>query len=83
MAALEPRVDSLRQGKFDAEAWMGRQLTNGRPVRLELPDGHTETVQALGVDPDSGALLVTNPREGTRRSVLVGEIRHLRIGGSV
>lgn len=83
LAALEPRVASLRADAFDAGEWTERQLTNGRPVRLELPDGRSETVQALGVDPESGALLVTNPREGTRRSVLVGEIRHLRVGGSV
>lgn len=83
LAALEPRVEALRAGAFDADGWAHRQLTNGRPVRLELPDGRSEIVQALGVDAESGALLVVNPREGTRRSVLVGEIRHLRIGGSV
>jgi len=83
LAALERGVDALRRGEFAAEAWTERQLTNGRPVRLERPDGESETVQALGVDPETGALLVTNPREGTRRSVLVGEIRHLRLGGSL
>ena len=82
LEALAPRVDALRRGDFDAADWTDRQLTNGRTVRLELPDGHAETVQALGVDPETGALLVSNPREGTRRSVLVGEIRHLRLGGS-
>jgi BirA family biotin operon repressor/biotin-[acetyl-CoA-carboxylase] ligase len=79
LAGLEPRADALRDGTFDPDEWSARQLTNGRPVRLELPGGGIETVQALGVDPDSGALLVSNPREGTRRSVLVGEIRHLRL----
>ncbi len=83
LAALEPRVAALRTGDFDADAWTDRQLTNGRPVRLELPDGRSETVLALGVDTGTGALLVTNPREGTRRSVYVGEIRHLRLGGSL
>ena len=83
VVALEPRIAALRQGGFDGDGWTDRQLTNGRPVRLELPGGSSETVQALGVDPETGALLVTNPREGTRRSVVVGEIRHLRIGGSL
>jgi BirA family biotin operon repressor/biotin-[acetyl-CoA-carboxylase] ligase len=81
-AALERRVLALRGGRFDADEWADRQLTNGRSVRLELPDGRSETVQAVGVDATTGALLVTNPREGTRRSVLVGEIRHLRLGGA-
>ena len=83
VASLEPQVGKLRAGTFDAETWTERQLTNGRPVRLEMPDGRAETVQAVGVDAETGALLVTNPREGTRRSVLVGEIRHLRIGASL
>jgi len=83
LASLEPLVAALRKGAFDAEAWIERQLTNGRPVRLDLPNGDSETVLALGVDADSGALQVINPREGTRRTVLVGEIRHLRLGGSL
>lgn len=81
---LEARVEALREGHFDADAWSGRQLTNGRPVRLEQPDGGAESVLAVGVDPESGALLVRsdNPEAPPRR-VLVGEIRHLRIGGLV
>jgi BirA family transcriptional regulator, biotin operon repressor / biotin---[acetyl-CoA-carboxylase] ligase len=82
--ALEPRVDVLRAGEFDAPAWSARQLTNGRPVRLEGPDGRIETVQALGVDGHSGALVVADPSlPSGERHVLVGEIRHLRIGGVV
>jgi BirA family biotin operon repressor/biotin-[acetyl-CoA-carboxylase] ligase len=76
---LAGATDALSGGEFDADAWTERQLTNGRPVRLELPNGTSEIVQALGVDPETGALLIANPREGTRRSVLVGEIRHLRV----
>lgn len=76
---LAGATDALRGGEFDADAWAERQLTNGRSVRLELPNGTSETVQALGVDSETGALLIANPREGTRRSVLVGEIRHLRV----
>lgn len=81
---LQGRVEALRDGSFDVAGWSARQLTNGRPVRLELPDGAAETVQALGVDPETGALLVAGetPEAGPRR-VLVGEIRHLRVGGTV
>ncbi len=84
LARLEPAVAALRAGRFDAAAWTARQLTNGRPVRLERPDGTGETVQALGVDGASGALVVADPlADGGERHVLVGEIRHLRVGGLV
>jgi BirA family biotin operon repressor/biotin-[acetyl-CoA-carboxylase] ligase len=78
LAVLEPGVRALQAGRFDAAGWSARQLTNGRPVRLELPDGSIETVLATGVDGATGALLVADG-EGRERSVLVGEIRHLRL----
>jgi BirA family transcriptional regulator, biotin operon repressor / biotin---[acetyl-CoA-carboxylase] ligase len=87
VAALGSRVDALRDGVFDGDGWTARQLTNGRPVRLELPDGTSEIVQAVGVDPETGALTVAQPGAeggtGGARNVLVGEIRHLRVGGLV
>lgn len=84
LARLKPAVDSLRAGRFDTAAWTSRQLTNGRPVRLERPDGTGETLLAIGVDGASGALVVADPdADGGRRHVLVGEIRHLRVGGLV
>jgi BirA family biotin operon repressor/biotin-[acetyl-CoA-carboxylase] ligase len=73
---LEAGVDDLRAGGFDAAAWTARQVTTGRLVRLERPDG-AETVRASGVDPATGALLV-----GDRR-VLVGEITHVRFADPV
>jgi BirA family biotin operon repressor/biotin-[acetyl-CoA-carboxylase] ligase len=79
---LEPRVRALRDGRFDAAGWTGRQLTSGRLVLLDLPDGRSEVVRAAGVDPLSGALLVVAPdRPGVERAVLTGEIRHLRLAG--
>ena len=84
LARLEPLVDDLRaRGSFPADAWRERQLTSGLQVRLELPDGTTESVRADDVDPDTGALLVRGVGTDHRRSVLVGEIRHLRFGGVV
>jgi BirA family biotin operon repressor/biotin-[acetyl-CoA-carboxylase] ligase len=81
---LEIAVAELRSGRFPAEEWRWRQLTNGVPVRLEWPDGGSETVRAIDVDVDSGALLVGELGGGGHpRSVLVGEIRHLRLGGIV
>jgi BirA family biotin operon repressor/biotin-[acetyl-CoA-carboxylase] ligase len=81
---LETRHAALKAGYFDVAGWTSRQLTNGRPVRLERPDGSAETVTALGVDATTGALLVDDPTgESAERPVFVGEIRHLRIGGVV
>lgn len=83
LARLEPLVGDLRAGRFPDE-WRERQLTNGLPVRLEWPDGEVETVTAVDVDAESGALLIRPVGEaganGTTRPVLVGEIRHVRIG---
>ena len=81
---LEPATAQLRAGTFPADAWRTRQLTNGVPVRLEWPDGRAETVSAVDVDVETGALLVGElGGGGQQRTVLVGEIRHLRLGGIV
>ncbi|HEX7950056.1 MAG TPA: biotin--[acetyl-CoA-carboxylase] ligase [Candidatus Limnocylindrales bacterium] len=73
---LETRAEALRGGHFDVAGWTGRQLTSGRRVRLELPDGTTELVRAIGVDALTGALVVDGERQ-----VVVGEIRHVRVAG--
>lgn len=80
LARLEPLVEGLRAGRFAAAAWQARQVTSGRRIRLERPDGEVETVDAVGVDPETGALVVRDPaRPDAVRSVLVGEIRHVRV----
>jgi len=73
---VEGRIERLRDGAFDADEWADRQVTTGRRVMLETDVG-AEVVAALGVDPDSGALLVGAP--GAERSVLVGDVRHVRL----
>ncbi|HET7472112.1 MAG TPA: biotin--[acetyl-CoA-carboxylase] ligase [Candidatus Limnocylindrales bacterium] len=72
-------VGWLRDGAFDARQWIDRQVTTGRTIDLIAPDGAIESVVAHGVDPNSGALLVGDGRN--RRSVFVGEIRHVRLSG--
>jgi BirA family biotin operon repressor/biotin-[acetyl-CoA-carboxylase] ligase len=79
---LEARMADLRGGQFDARGWAERQVTTGRLVRLEGPDGRSELVRAAGVDGSSGALIVESlDRDGDPRPrpVLVGEISHLRL----
>lgn len=77
---VEVRVAALRAGRFDVAGWVARQLTNGRAVRLEGHDGATTIVQALGVDPETGGLIVADGSVADgRRIVLTGEIVHLRL----
>ena len=83
LGRLEVRVEALRGGRFDVADWTDRQLTTGRTVRLERPDGG-ETVRALGVDVSTGALVIADPATPDgERHVLVGEIRHVRLAEPV
>jgi BirA family biotin operon repressor/biotin-[acetyl-CoA-carboxylase] ligase len=77
---LEARILALRDDRFDVEEWADRQVTTGRDVVLIAPDGDATTVRALGVDPSTGALVVADAALlGGRRTVVVGEIRHVRL----
>ena len=80
LARLEARTADLRTGRFDADAWMARQVTTSRTVRLQASDGALSDVRAVAVDPVSGGLIVDDPAaDGGRRTVLTGEIVHLRL----
>ena len=79
LGRIEARVEALRGGRFDVADWQARQVTTGRTVRLERPDG-SETVRALGVDVSSGALIVDDPTTPDgERQVIVGEVTHVRL----
>jgi aspartate kinase len=80
---LEGLVRALRAGEFPADTWSRRQLTNGMIVMLDQPDGSAERVVAEDVDTETGALLVRGSEDEAPRPVVVGEIRHLRVGGVV
>jgi BirA family biotin operon repressor/biotin-[acetyl-CoA-carboxylase] ligase len=76
---LEPFVDGLRRGSFPAEGWAGLQVATGRAIRLETADG-PRMVEAIGVDTDSGALLVAEAGSpDAPRAILSGEIVHVRV----
>ena len=78
---LEPRVLALRDGHFNVGSWHERQVTTGRIVRIDMPDGSAQEVRAVGVDGASGALLVEDAATpGVERELLVGEVVHVRIG---
>jgi BirA family biotin operon repressor/biotin-[acetyl-CoA-carboxylase] ligase len=81
---LETMIEQLRRGAFDEAGWAERQLTNGHFVRLIGHDGSDEVVRARRVDAVTGALIVVDPAgTGPERSVVSGEIRHLRLDAQV
>jgi BirA family biotin operon repressor/biotin-[acetyl-CoA-carboxylase] ligase len=80
---LDIRLRALRMGSFDAVGWSGRQLTDGRLVRLEDRTGEAEVVRAIRVDPISGALVVEDPSGDGQRQIHSGEIVHVRLAAEV
>jgi BirA family biotin operon repressor/biotin-[acetyl-CoA-carboxylase] ligase len=82
LARIEARIQALHDGQFDAASWAERQVTTGRAVEIAMPDGTIDSVVAAGVDGTTGALLVEDRGgRGPTRSVVVGEIVHVRLAG--
>jgi BirA family biotin operon repressor/biotin-[acetyl-CoA-carboxylase] ligase len=76
-------VGLLRGGTFDARGWIDRQVTTGRSIELVDHDGTIRHLTAVRVDPESGALRIADPAEPSgERSIVVGEIRHVRLAGA-
>jgi BirA family transcriptional regulator, biotin operon repressor / biotin---[acetyl-CoA-carboxylase] ligase len=78
LGRLEVRLAALRAGRFDLADWNARQVTTGREVDIEWPDGGRSAHRALGVDAASGGLVVAEDGE-RERTLVVGEVRHVRI----
>jgi BirA family transcriptional regulator, biotin operon repressor / biotin---[acetyl-CoA-carboxylase] ligase len=74
---LEPRYEALRAGRFDAGGWSRRQRTTGHRVEVDAGAERIEGV-AMGVDPDTGALLVARP-DGSLRAIGSGEVIRCRV----
>jgi BirA family biotin operon repressor/biotin-[acetyl-CoA-carboxylase] ligase len=77
LARLQPRYEALNSGRFDAAAWSTAQRTTGRKVAVETG---IETISgmATGVDPDTGALLVSGD-DGKSHAVDSGEVVRARV----
>ena len=85
LSHLEPRVLGLRDGHFDVAGWHDRQATTGKVVRIDMPDGSSEVVRAVGVDGSTGALLVGDVDEtagSVERELLAGEVTHVRLAAA-
>jgi len=80
LSRLEARIEALRGGRFDVADWTDRQLTTGRTVLLEHPDGRREERRALGVDARSGALVVEDAtRPDGERPVHAADVVRVRV----
>ncbi len=80
LSRLETRIEALRGGRFDVADWTDRQVTTGRAVTLDLPDGSREERRALGVDPVGGALILEDAaRPAGEQAVHAAEVRHVRL----
>ena len=79
-AAVLEAVGALVAGGPGADAVRSRVRaacgTIGRRVRLELPDGTVDEVDATGID-DDGRITIRD-RDGRSRGVAVGDLTHLR-----
>jgi BirA family biotin operon repressor/biotin-[acetyl-CoA-carboxylase] ligase len=84
LSHLEVRIDALRSGRFDMAGWTDRQLTTGREIELEQPGGRRRRHVALGVDAESGGLVVEDTTSASGERILhVGEVRRVRLAHGV
>jgi BirA family biotin operon repressor/biotin-[acetyl-CoA-carboxylase] ligase len=74
---LEPRYEALLSGRFDNGGWSSAQRTTGRTVVVDAGDSSV-TGKGVGVDPESGALLV-QPDFGGVVAVDSGEVIRCRV----
>ncbi len=77
LSRLEPRYEALRGGRFDAGGWSMRQRTTGHAVEVDGREGRT-TATALGVDPETGALLVVGAAGGAQ-AIESGDVTRCRV----
>ena len=84
VARLDARMEALRAGYFDLGEWIARQITTGRRVRIEHAGAPAEETLALGVDGQTGALVVEDASSpGGERAIVAGEITRIRIPGHI
>lgn len=58
------------------DAYRSRSATIGRDVRIELEDG--SVLDGVAADVDETGALVVDGRDGTRRTITVGDVVHVR-----
>ena len=73
-------MEALRAGYFDVGGWIERQATTGRMIRLEGHASAPEEARAIGVDGETGALVIEDLRTPAgERAIHAGEITRIRV----
>ncbi len=75
---LEPRYEALRRGRFDSGSWSSRQRTTGELVEVEGTGGRVHA-RALGIDPESGSLLLAGVDGSGPRIIDSGDVTRCRV----
>ncbi len=70
---LEPLYAALRRGHFDSRRWAQVQVTTGARVEVEVAQD-VIVGTAVGVDHDSGALLLRTESDGPLRVISSGDV---------
>ena len=82
VAHLLPLYEGLLAGGFDGRGWSAAQVTTGADVVVESGAGRLQG-RGLGVDVESGALMLQEAGSGEVRVIGVGDVVACRVGGSV
>jgi len=70
---LQPLYEGLRAGRFDSLRWADAQITTGARVEVEV-GSETVTGTAVGVDRETGSLLVRTGPGQPLQSIAVGDV---------
>lgn len=80
LTRLQPMYQALRRGQFDSLRWADAQITTGAPVEVET-GSETIVGTAVGVDHETGALLIRMGPGMPLRIVTHGEVVRCQVGG--
>jgi BirA family biotin operon repressor/biotin-[acetyl-CoA-carboxylase] ligase len=75
---LEPRYSALTVGRFDSGAWSARQRTTGELVEVDSHSGRINA-RALGVDPETGSLLLAGAAGAPPTVIDAGDVTRCRV----
>lgn len=78
LARLLDGYGRLSRGSFDVRGWSAVQVTTGAHLVVETTARRLEGT-GLGVDPESGALLLRETLSGARHAVPVGDVTACRV----
>jgi BirA family biotin operon repressor/biotin-[acetyl-CoA-carboxylase] ligase len=81
LARLGPLYTALLEGSFDSRRWADAQVTTGAEVSVDTGRERLEGI-AVGVDPESGALLLREVPGAPLRSIAAGDVMACRVSRS-